>query len=171
MEFISVLSEAQIREVTSLAGEIWREHYAGILSAGQIEYMLGRFQSEEAVREQISAEKYSYYLLRDGAETLGFFGFCRRGDEEHAPGKRGLFLSKLYIRKACRGRGAARAAVHFLQRLCQEEGISYLWLTVNRENTGSIACYRKLGFSQWYGQCADIGGGYVMDDLILRKDL
>lgn len=169
MEFVSVLSRAQIAEVAALADEIWREHYGEILPAGQIEYMLDCFQSEDAIRAQIAGEGYSYYLLREGEETLGYLGFCRKNGGKDEP--KGVFLSKLYVRKSCRGRGTARAAVHFLKRLCLEEGYTYLWLTVNRDNAGSIACYEKLGFLLWYEQRADIGGGWFMDDFVMKKSV
>lgn len=39
--------------VRELAGTIWRQHYSGIISAAQIDYMLaGRF-SDEALREHV----------------------------------------------------------------------------------------------------------------------
>ena len=169
MEFVSVLSNMQIAEVAALADEIWREHYGKILPEGQIAYMLCRFQSADAIRAQIAEESYSYYLLREGEETLGYLGFCRKNGGKDEP--KGVFLSKLYVKKSCRGRGAARSAVHFLNRLCLEEGYTYLWLTVNRDNAGSIACYKKLGFSNWYEQRADIGGGWVMDDFVMKKTI
>ena len=171
MEFVSVLSAAQIGEVEDLAREIWCEHYANLLSATQIEYMLGKFQSQDAIAAQIENEGYSYYLMREDEITVGYLGFCRKDGGEERCEAGGLFLSKLYVRKEHRGKGFARAAVHFLMRLCLEEGRNYLWLTVNRENAGSIRCYEKLGFRLWYEQKADIGKGFFMDDLILKKEI
>lgn len=44
-----------------------------------------------------------------------------------------------------------------------------LYLTVNRENAGSIAAYLAMGFRKVREQVTDIGEGYVMDDFIMEK--
>ena len=82
-----------------------------------------------------------------------------------------LFLSKLYILKPYRGQGYASEAFAFLERLCAEEGLSAIWLTVNRFNTNTIAVYEKKGFVTVRTQVADIGSGFVMDDYIMEKTL
>ena len=38
--FEPVVSPGQVETVAALAAEIWREHYEGILSPDQIEYMV-----------------------------------------------------------------------------------------------------------------------------------
>ena len=82
-----------------------------------------------------------------------------------------LFLSKLYIDAACRGRGYARQTLCFLEERCRENGLETIWLTVNRHNAGSIAAYEKMGFVKIREQAADIGGGFVMDDFIMEKSV
>ena len=169
MELVAVLSAAQRERAAALAAEIWREHYAALLPAGQIDYMLERFQSAEAIRRQIEEEGVSYVLIREGEALCGYFAYVRR-DSPRGAG-RGLFLSKLYLRRAWRGRGLAARAVLFLQQLGLSEGIDYLWLTVNRNNAGSIAFYERMGFVKWNEERADIGGGYAMDDFILKFEI
>ena len=55
-----------------------------------------------------------------------------------------------------------------LMRLCREQGLTALYLTVNRENIGSIAAYIAMGFRTVREQVTDIGEGYVMDDLVME---
>ena len=50
-----------------------------------------------------------------------------------------------------------------------EQGLVALYLTVNRENAGSIAAYLAMGFRKVREQVTDIGEGYVMDDFIMEK--
>ena len=49
--------------------------------------------------------------------------------------------------------------------------LGYIWLTVNRDNLGSVAFYRQAGFYVDHDEVTDIGQGYVMDDHIMRLDL
>ena len=59
---IPVESDGQIEMVAQLAKIIWTEHYAKILSVGQVAYMLKHLQSGEAIREQLKGG-YRYYLM------------------------------------------------------------------------------------------------------------
>ena len=44
-------------------------------------------------------------------------------------------------------------------------------LTVNKYNSGTIAAYEKMGFEKVRPAVFDIGGGYIMDDYIMKKSL
>lgn len=155
-----VRTAEQIAETASLASAIWREHYASLLSAEQIEYMLDRFQSEKAISEAIRKEDYLYYIFRNKGKAAGFFAFRSDGDS--------LFLSKIYLLKEERGKGFAGIILDFMKERCRKEGKRSIWLTVNRGNASSIAAYRHLGFFVEREQVTPIGGGFVMDDYVMR---
>ena len=155
---LPAVSAAEIARCAALADEIWHQHYASILSPEQIDYMVERFQSAPAMSRQIAEEGYRYVRVLCDGEEAGFFGYTHTGDE--------LFLSKLYLRAAYRGRGLARRALVFLEGELVHGRIT---LTVNRYNTNSIAAYRALGFSVIREQCSDIGAGFVMDDFVMEK--
>lgn len=161
IEFQEVVSPAQIAEVARLGGEIWREHYGGLLSAEQIAYMLEKYQSERAVAAQLADGGYRYWLVFEDGRPCGYCGFVREEDR--------LFLSKLYLRRAVRGRGIARLALEKLK--AEAAGLRSIYLTVNKENSGSIAVYKALGFREIDAVKTDIGGGFYMDDYIMELPL
>jgi len=160
MELIQVTTPEQIAQVAAMADHIWREHYGTLLSQGQIDFMLEQFQSISAITRQITREHYRYYILQDGV-SMGYAGFRLDADA--------LFISKIYVRKEFRRRGAARAVVELADTLCRQAGHSRMWLTVNKQNTGSIAAYKALGFTVFASEVTDIGHGYVMDDYFLER--
>lgn len=159
--FSQVETDFQIAALAALAGEIWVQHYTGILGEKQVAYMVDKFQSEKAIAGQI-ADGYRYYFILADGIPAGFTGICT------LPEERVLFLSKLYLRKEMRGQGIARAALDFLTEICRGESLSKIRLTVNRHNDGSIAVYRHLGFATVREQKADIGGGFYMDDYVME---
>ena len=163
LTFTPVRTPETIAQVAALAEEIWTEHYASILPAEQIRYMVDSFQSAGAIEKQLAHQHYRYYLVKADGETAGYIGV--------QPEKGRLFLSKLYLRKAARGRGYARRILAFLSGFCSGAGLSALWLTVNRRNTDSIAIYEQMGCVKTREQVADIGNGYVMDDYVMEKML
>jgi RimJ/RimL family protein N-acetyltransferase len=50
-------------------------------------------------------------------------------------------------------------------------GAHRLILAVNKQNTRAIAAYTRNGFAVAEAVVNDIGGGFVMDDYIMAKDL
>lgn len=149
---------SEIEALCTLAYEIWREHYVPIIGRSQVEYMLDKFQSPAAVKDYIK-DGYKCYFILYNQNPAGYFMYKIQND---------MFLSKLYVHKNYRGRGCAAAAVEFLKGECLFNKINRIWLTVNKNNSGSIAAYKKLGFSICDECKTDIGGGFYMDDYIME---
>lgn len=153
MNIIKVSNKKDIKKLANLAREIWHEYFPVILSTEQIDYMYDKFQSEQAINEQI-ANGYQYYFFSDA----GYIGIQIQDDR--------LFLSKFYIKQSHRGKGYARIAFEFIKEFCFEHAIKSIYLTVNKYNKNSIAIYEKFGFEQVDAVVKDVGNGYVMDDYI-----
>jgi hypothetical protein len=56
-----VTATEQTRQVAELARDIWTEHYVPIIGRDQVDYMLDRFQSSDAIARQIESG-CKYYL-------------------------------------------------------------------------------------------------------------
>lgn len=154
----------EVRQVVALADEIWHECFVDIISEGQIDYMVEKFQSLAPICNQIEKEEYEYYMVLDDGDLCGYFAICpQRGAK--------LFLSKLYLRKDKRGMGIANMMLDFIFDRAKRERRDYVYLTVNRGNTHAIEVYKKKGFKIVRDEVTDIGGGYVMDDHIMQKDI
>lgn len=153
-------TDDQLREIADLAKIIWKEHFTPIIGKKQVDYMVEKFQSYPALKAQ-TTDRYEYYEIFDNDGFCGYTGIH--------PDKDGrLFLSKLYIKKECRGRHLATQTFEFIKNLCRERGYSAIWLTCNKHNDNSLAVYRHLGFENIDTQEADIGEGFIMDDYIME---
>ena len=162
MHFISVINDAQIHSVVTLAEEIWREHYTPIIGAAQVDYMLERYQSLDSIRRQISIDRFHYYLMVSGENpTLGYFSVQLQDDE--------LFLSKIYVRASERGNGYGREALAFIEKMAGAGQLKKIVLTVNKNNHVAIGAYQRMGFEIEKPVVQDIGNGFVMDDFQLTK--
>lgn len=158
-----VESDEGVREIAVLAEEIWNQHFVPIIGKAQVDYMVEKFQSYPSLKAQIEEDGYEYYQMRIGSVLAGYIGVH--------PEEEALFLSKLYIKKDCRGQHLATAAFQFLISLCRERGMKRIWLTCNKHNDNTLAVYDHLGFKITDEQVADIGNGFVMDDYILTYEL
>ena len=159
----SVHSPAQIQIVANLASAIWNEHYVPIIGQEQVDYMVNTFQSAEAIEKQINNDSYEYYLIAYLSEPSGYMAIKLDSNE--------LFLSKFYIAKEARGTGLGKKGLKFIISRAAELGAKAITLTVNKNNINSIKAYEKMGFINTGSVVADIGAGFVMDDLKMRLEV
>ena len=146
-----------IKELAELASKIWHEYWPILLSDKQIDYMVENFQSENAIKNQIANEHYTYYYIIKNNEKAGYFGLS---DKEGY-----LFLSKIYISKEFRHKGLGTKAFEKIKKIA---GGRKNRLTVNKQNINSINAYKKWGFQTIDSVVTDIGNGFVMDDYIME---
>lgn len=164
MEIKDVTEISNIEVVAALAKTIWVDHYTPIIGAAQVAYMLDKFQSEDAIRQQIN-EGYHYSAAFVNGEPAGY---CAT---RYEPDHRRVFLSKLYVSRHFRQRGLASALLAHHINALGEKAADSVWLTVNRYNENSIAVYKRMGFVISNTLVSDIGNGYVMDDYRMEKSI
>ena len=159
MNIREINSEADIRRLVKVAREVWREANVSFCTPEQVEYMIEKFQSFEAISGQL-IHGYRYFLIEENGAILGYFGVQPQGER--------LFLSKFYILRENRGRGIFSLGMEFMKELCRDAGLSAIYLTVNRHNTHAYEVYIHSGFKVVAEEVNDIGCGFVMDDYIME---
>lgn len=152
-------TDYDIKLIANMAEQIWNEAFADIITKQQIDYMIEKFQSYDAIKQQIVHNNYHYTICMIDNEAVGYCGVQPQDDGT-------LYLSKMYLKKEARGRGLFTETIDMLRRLCKENNIKSIWLTVNKHNARAIAAYEKNGFRNIRSQVADIGNGFVMDDYV-----
>lgn len=155
-------TDVALDKIAALANEIWHEHFVPIIGLDQVNYMVSKFQSYPALKDQVK-EGYEYYRIFYDESFAGYAGILPEGDT--------LFLSKLYIHKDFRGQHLSTQAIEFLKSYCREHGLKKIWLTCNRYNSHTLDVYHHLGFTDVRSQISDIGNGFVMDDYILEMEV
>jgi len=157
-----VISEEDISETAHLAHDIWTDHFIPIIGSAQVEYMLDKFQSPDAMTRQISGE-YEYFLAMVDDKNVGYMAVIPDVDQSS------LMISKIYVKKDVRGNGVGCRFLQHAEAICIERGFNKIWLTVNKFNRNSIAWYERMGFANVEALVQDIGKGYVMDDFKMEK--
>ena len=162
LRIIPVTNMELVYSLVPVAEEIWREHYVSIIGEKQVEYMLEKFLSADALVEQINSG-YEYFLFSYDYTFAGFAAIKEENGE--------LFLSKLYVDKEFRGKGIGSHMFQKFIEICKLRELNKIWLTCNRNNTSSLDVYKHLGFKVVREEVADIGNGFVMDDYILEYEV
>ena len=170
---LASVTEPDFPVLRELAGTIWRQHYAGIISAAQIDFMLaGRF-SDEVLGEHVLAADRWLELLRVSGTPVGYCGYelAEIDSDSSEPSPPAMKLGQLYVLESHRGMGLGRFMLGHIESRARELGREKLWLQVNKKNTGAIAFYRAAGFEVIREAVFDIGGGFVMDDYVMAKQV
>ena len=162
LRIIPVANEELVLSLSAVADDIWRQHYTPIIGEAQVDYMLEKFLSPEALVEQINSG-YEYFLLSYDYTFAGFAGIHEEDNK--------LFLSKLYVHEDFRGKGIGSYMFQKFIEICKLRNLKTIWLTCNRNNTESLAVYEHLGFKKVREEVADIGNGFVMDDYIMEYEI
>ena len=158
--FNQVSSKQDFKEIANMSDIIWRKHYISIISLAQIEYMLDKYLSVDAIQDQLKGG-FKYYFINYKGQNVGYV--CIRKEEDS------LFLSKIYIFEEFRGKNIGRSAMLFVDEQAKDLNCQKVYLTVNRNNVNSIGVYEKLGFNNVGSLVMDIGNGFVMDDYKMEK--
>ena len=153
----AIAAPSDIPLLQTLAREIWRAHFPGIISTAQIEYMLDRMYATETIENEMQAGT-CWELIRENGEAVGFLSYSF--DEAAAR----LKLHKLYLQVERHGQGLGRAGLCHVMEVAQILGAREVSLYVNKKNQKAIRAYERAGFTIAEAVIGDIGGGFVTDD-------
>ena len=161
---VAAADATHIPLVQDLAERVWRQHYAGILSAGQIDYMLDRGYAHDALLRFVSEGDAGLALaLRDG-EAVGFAAWYRLGPPT-------MKLDKLYVLPRHHRGGVGRALIEHVVAKARDAACTCITLNVNRHNALAVRVYERCGFAVRDRGDFPIGNGFVMEDFIMVREL
>ncbi len=164
IQFIRMTAdEKDIRSIQNLAQVTFPATYSSIISAEQIDFMMDMMYSETVLRRELEGGITYLMLLTDGTPA-GFVSFGKQDDK-------GLFhLHKIYLLPDFQGLGYGREMFLQAEQEMRAQGAKAFELNVNRHNK-ALDFYKKMGMSIDRSGDFDIGGGFYMNDFIMRKEL
>lgn len=154
-------TSADIALIQELAEKSWRAAYTEILSAAQIDYMLGTMYSVVELEKQIENPNLSYELILFDHQCAGFMGHELNVESGTAK------LHKLYLLEEFKGKKIGVAAMSHLKDEVLAVGNTRLILNVNKNNP-ALHFYKSHGFTVYAEGVFDIGNGFVMDDFLME---
>ncbi len=162
---IAAATADEIAIVQCLADTIWRQHYADIISEAQIDYMLGRGYTHEALAAFVGRADRGLLLARVAGAAVGFAAWHLVDGSGEAK------LDRLYVLAERQREGIGGALIARVEDEARAAGASTLVLNVNKRNAKAIAAYTRHGFSVREAVVVPIGEGFVMDDFVLARPI
>ena len=166
-DVMPVATEKQIVEIEEAANHVWHNYYKDIFSPQQIDYMLKKYHSKDALKKQMS-EGFIYYMLFSDGNFAGYM--CYKLNHDH------VFVSRLYIKAEYRRQGLAKKTLERLESVISNEehgfgNIKKLRLNVERNNHFAINVYERLGFNKTKAVDTDIGSGFVCKEYVMERKI
>ncbi|MGQ0750247.1 MAG: GNAT family N-acetyltransferase [Betaproteobacteria bacterium] len=162
---VSLVQRDEVDAIHRLACAIWRRHYPGIITNAQIEYMLQQRYEPTLILAELTQPDLWWDKLSTPTAILGFASSFLTGERDE------MKLDKLYVHTDFQRRGYGGRLIARASERARALGCARLVLAVNRNNVTAIAAYRKYGFTVCAEQVQHIGGGFVMDDHIMAREL
>lgn len=162
-----IIASAGIQDISAIrfiAAQTWPVAYQSILSSEQLAYMLQKFYSDNALKEQLLTKGHQFFLISDAAKSK--VGFASVSKEESGTFK----LQKLYVLPAQQGNNLGKSLLDRAILYCTEQGGNKLILNVNRFNKARTF-YEKQGFKIVEEIDIAIGNGYYMNDFVMERNL
>ena len=151
--------------ISAMARQIWPVSYRGIISEAQIAYMLDWMYTPDRLEEEMLEFGRVFRLIMSDGLRVGFASTGPAAPDGSSP------LHKFYLLPGSQLCGLGSKAMGKLCDLEMKGGASTLELRVNRNNLPAISFYRKHQFEVFAENCCEIGGGFVMNDYLMRRIL
>jgi len=161
---IRLATKQDIPAIRHIAHETWPVAYAQIITKEQLDYMLALIYSNQALEEQFNNGHYFFMAVGDDNQPIGF-----AGTSETEPGK-SWKLHKLYVLPGVQKSGAGKALMQAVVDIAKAHHATQLLLNVNRSNP-AYNYYIKSGFEVAETVDIPIGGGFFMNDYIMKKQI
>ena len=157
MLLLKPVTEKDFLIIEKLAHSIWHKHYVPIVGIDQVNYMLDKMYTQQAIQKQMEEGQQFYLVINDEKES-GFISISSRNNTD-------LILHKFYILQEKQSAGLGTSVFKKItQEIYTPESIR---LTVNRQNYKSINFYFKIGFKIEKVADFDIGNNYFMNDFVM----
>ena len=115
-----------IEAIQQLAAAIWPVAYNEILKTEQLDYMLQKFYSVDALKDQMLTKGHQFYLLKnDSLKALGFASVSQENEQTFK-------LQKLYVLPQEQGKNLGKKLLQATINFTLDHGGKKIVLNVNR---------------------------------------
>ena len=161
MSYKKISTPQEIDTLVSLIHEIWPEVFIPIIGKAQVDYMLVHYQGKDVIADEIKKDK-QYFLIEHDNSPVGYFAYTLEEDR--------LFISKVYLKKECRGKGLSSKVFDYFEEAARSNGKGKLFLRVNRGNKQAIDVYLHRGYVITETINEPLGD-FVLEDFVMQLEL
>jgi|DEB0MinimDraft_6_1074348.scaffolds.fasta_scaffold97657_1 ribosomal protein S18 acetylase RimI-like enzyme len=158
---IASATTEDLPHIHRLAHSIWNQHYLGIITQTQIDYMLEKDYNLDHLRNTL-ASGTQFLIVTDNTKPIGFAGFrLIKAGQVH--------LDKLYLSLSHQRLGLGQWMLNHIEAQAMTLSAELVTLNVNKHNQKAIKAYHRAGYHHLQSVLETIGAGFYVDDYIYGK--
>lgn len=150
--------------------ETFTDTFAAHNTPEDLKAYLDKAYNPEKLKEELSAEDSTFYLLYCEDEPAGYMKVNVDAALTEATGADSLEVERIYIRAGFKRRGLGRFLIDKATEIAGAQGKNLIWLGVWENNVNAIAFYEKMGFVRT-GSHSFFMGDDEQTDFIMSKVL
>ncbi|CZQ99990.1 acyl-coa n-acyltransferase [Trichococcus palustris] len=159
-----------LAELQAIGIETFTDTFAAHNTPEDMQAYLDKAYDPEKLKEELSAEGSSFYLLYCEDEPAGYLKVNADAALTEAMGADSLEVERIYIRPDFKRRGLGSFLIEKATEIASAQGKGMIWLGVWENNVNAIAFYEKMGFTRTGSHSFFIGED-EQTDFILSKVL
>ena len=158
--------------LASLGARLFAETYGPTHPEPELSRYLAQSFSVDGVREAISDDGVSFFLVEDSLGAPIAYAYLRATSDPPAGvvGLRPFEIVRFYVDAARQGSGVGAALMDTCVRDAKERGADVIWLQVWKEAPWAVGFYQRMGFTA-VGSAPFYFGDQVGDDHIMARPL
>ena len=159
-----------LRVLQEIGIETFTDTFAAHNTPEDLKAYLDKAYNPEKLKEELSAEDSTFYLLYCEDEPAGYMKVNVDAALTEAMGADSLEVERIYIRPGFKRRGLGRFLIDKATEIAGAQGKNLIWLGVWENNVNAIAFYEKMGFVRT-GSHSFFMGDDEQTDFIMSKVL
>ncbi len=161
---LRIAREEDLPVIANIGTITYGPTYAHLIGQEQVDYMLGKFYTLGALKEQLM-QGHIFLIAHEQGKDLAFASYSTTDPEKGI-----VKLHKLYVLPEAHGMGLGKFLINEVRDKAIDAGAKSLELNVNRDNNAK-AFYEKAGFKIKETVDIEIGNGFQMNDYVMALPL
>ena len=142
------INPSNAEELSSLAKNIYKEHYLHLWHPGGAEWYMDEYAyNPETLRKELADSDNLHFIVYDGEQPLGYLKIKLY---EKLPGfeqLNSLEIERIYLHKKAAGKGIGKQLMQLAETIATQHKKEMIFLKAMDTSTASIGFYQKNGYS------------------------
>jgi diamine N-acetyltransferase len=150
--------------------ETFNETFKHMNTPSNMDAYLEKAFTIEKLKQELSNPNSTFYFMFAEGNLAGYLKVNIENAQSEWAASNSLEIERIYLKKEYQGKGLGRMLLNKGLELAETVGKDFVWLGVWEKNTGAIAFYKKMGFTE-SGTHEFTMGDEQQTDFLMRKIL
>ncbi len=154
------------QKIRNIAFDTWPVTYGSLMPMEQVQYLLENCFDKPTIHGQMTENGHVYLIAESEGIPVGFTSY-----EIHFRVQPRLMIHKLYVSPVFQGNGIGLHLLETLTGIAIKNHQTALCLKVFHLNHKAIRFYERYGFVKTGTEMTDPGNSFILEDLVMIREI